>query len=464
MKKWLCVFLFAGMAFPVCSQTGFTHRGYLGWLIDLSWHEHPEKPWPSVAIDSLLLRDYHETLDFIQSSGMNEITLWGLFSNKYWEPDVETTISAERKAIVQGILAEARRRHIKVLCGMGVYSWGFDKILQQYPAVRCACNPDVMDLNRPEAWEWQKKIIDYVMDNFGFDGMSLQSADKGICQCDTTAHLTDMEYHARLNQQTVRYIKSRNKPYLTAISGWGMDFSKKDDLPALTEMTQNVDYLIDVGETALRSGTAYRVQLIKAILPCSYGSTGTPNIEPIQAMPRNAYFVPTALHTARSLQALYQAGGRASETYVRTRGNPGDKITIEVAARLLSHPERKAEAVLAEVVEKIFQPKDAKTLEKLTEVFVGAENAYFENASGDKSVILLMPRESRTFTPAYLQQMKPAALQAYYQTMKKNKLLAASLTAGIRNQAEIKALSDCLNHVITDIEKILSSRTPAEKK
>ena len=40
---------------------------------------------------------------------------------------------------------------------MGVYSWGFDKVLNQNPDVRCECNPEVMDLTVAKSWEWQKK-------------------------------------------------------------------------------------------------------------------------------------------------------------------------------------------------------------------------------------------------------------------------------------------------------------------
>jgi hypothetical protein len=63
----------------------FIHRGYLGWMIDMSRTKNMED-WPSVKLDSALLNDYIETLDFLELSGMNEITPWGLFTNKYWEP------------------------------------------------------------------------------------------------------------------------------------------------------------------------------------------------------------------------------------------------------------------------------------------------------------------------------------------------------------------------------------------
>ncbi len=72
---------------------GFIHRGYLRWLTDLSRTDRPEVPWPSIVIDSPLIVDYNETLDFLERSGMNEITVWGLFTNTSWELIIENTIN-----------------------------------------------------------------------------------------------------------------------------------------------------------------------------------------------------------------------------------------------------------------------------------------------------------------------------------------------------------------------------------
>ena len=144
------------------SQTGFTHRGYLGWFIDLSRNDCREE-WPSIKIDSSLINDYVETLNFLQRSNMTEMSLWGFFTNKYWEPEIEKTIDVERKILIDDLLSKAHNKKIKILCGLGIYSWGFNKIIQEYPAVGCLCNKQVMDLTIDESWKWQKKVIDYIM-------------------------------------------------------------------------------------------------------------------------------------------------------------------------------------------------------------------------------------------------------------------------------------------------------------
>ena len=304
------------MSFSQIKQEGFQHKGYLGWMIDLSRTAH-EVPWPSIVIDQPLIDDYNETLDFLHRSEMNEITLWGLFTNSYWEPEIGKTIDAEREIKVRGIISDAHQKGIKILCGLGVYSWGFNKIIKEHPEVKCPCNKDVMDLSKPQSWEWQKKVIDYLMDNFEFDGFSMQSADLGRCTCGEHANLSNLEYHALLNQKVVDYIRSKRKNFIIGISGWGMNLSNPSDLKSIVKMTRNVDYLIDVEESALKGGKSYRKQLIKAIAPCVYGSTGTPNIEPIQALPRNQYFVPTLKGAAKELKIFTRMGeGHVKHTFI----------------------------------------------------------------------------------------------------------------------------------------------------
>ena len=345
--KYLIIILFVFIHNNTLAQSGFEHKGYLGWMIDMSRTECHDA-WPSVKLDSAIIADYAETLDFLQRSGMNEITLWGLFTNKYWEPEIEKTIDSNRMLLINSIIRMAHEQKIKVILGMGVYSWGFDKIIQEHPELGCSCNGHVLDWLNPKSWEWQKKVFDYTFDNFEFDGISMQSADLGRCNCGESARMTELEYHAAINQKAVNYIRSKKPDYIIGISGWGMNFGNPADLKNIRNMTKGVDYLIDVEETSLKEGRKYRRELIKTIAPCRFGNTAVPNIEPIQRMPRNAYFVPTLFHACQNLKDLFADGGLACESYARTRGNPADKVTIEVIARILSNPEMDTNNALAE--------------------------------------------------------------------------------------------------------------------
>ncbi len=437
----------------------FIHRGYLGWMIDMSRTKNMED-WPSVKLDSALLNDYIETLDFLELSGMNEITPWGLFTNKYWEPKVENTIDSHRESMVRKIIDLAHQRNIKVMCGMGVYSWGFDKILNENPEIGCECNPEVMDLTVAMSWEWQKKVLDYVMDNFDFDGMSLQSADRGGCFCGESEKYAELEYHAILNQKSVEYIRSKKKDFVIGICGWGMNFSNPQDLEHIVAMTKNVDYLIDVGETALFPGKSYREKLIAAIAPCNYGSTAIPNIEPIQAIPRDFYFIPTVHNTGQRLINLYKDGGRACETYARTRGNPGDKVTVEVIAQLLSDPNKEINIALAEVLTEMYIPENDGALATLLEIYNKAENAFFTNYPKNNNngqyhdIILLMPRNQKEPSSRYIEYMTPDARRKYAQTMESLNAQASQLVNQVGDQQNLELLLRCLSNAYNESRKL----------
>jgi hypothetical protein len=454
MRKYcisiLFLFVYSNIAF---SQKGFEHRGYLGWMIDMSRTECHDA-WPSVKLDSTMIADYAETLDFLQRSGMNEITLWGLFTNKYWEPEVEKTIDSNRKALIDKVIRMAHQRKIKVILGMGVYSWGFNKILQEHPELGCNCNAHVLDWSNQKSWDWQKKVFDYTIDNFDFDGISMQSADLGRCNCGESAKMTDLEYHAVINQKAVKYIRSKKPNYIIGISGWGMNFGNPADLKSIKKMIKGVDYLIDVEETSLKEGRKYRQELIKAIAPCRFGNTAVPNVEPIQRLPRNAYFVPTLFHASQNLKDLFADGGLACETYARTRGNPGDKVTIEVIAKILSNPEMDTNKALAEVIQDIYQPVDQETSAELAAIFKEAENAFFMTSRKlgmndfSKEILLLIPRDGKGIEDSYLKSMDSASKSNYLNTIKNLSERVIQLKNKVGNQKELNLISDCLNRIL----------------
>ena len=163
------------------------------------------------------------------------------------------------------IIEKAHQYNIKVLSGMGVYSWGFDAIIRANPELACPDNPSAMCLHNPESWEWQKKVLDY---NFSFpiDGVNLQSADLGRCSCGESKAMNDLEYHAALNQKVVQYIRQAYPGKIIGISSWGMDISKPGDLPYVASMTKDVDYFTDVrGWNASPREPGFRARMIETI-------------------------------------------------------------------------------------------------------------------------------------------------------------------------------------------------------
>ena len=88
--------------------------------------------------------------------GLNEIVVWGFFTSREWPLELKDAIDETRKKQVLAIIEKAHHYNIKVLAGMGVYSWGFDAIIRANPELACPDNPSAMCLHNPESWEWQK--------------------------------------------------------------------------------------------------------------------------------------------------------------------------------------------------------------------------------------------------------------------------------------------------------------------
>ena len=441
--------------FKPINKQSYTYRGYLGWMVDFS-RSPVYGQWPSIRLDSAIIADYTETLNFMQQSGMNHITLWGLFTDENWDPDISKTITPERKKLVERVIDLAHQKNIRILCGVGLYSWGFGKILQLNPLLACKANPSVINFANPDSWEWQKRVLDYLTDNYKFDGLSMQSADKGWCSNGT---MSEMQYHATMNQRVAKYVRSKKPDYILGICGWGMNLSNPSDLPSIVEMTRDIDFLIDVGETASFGSSAYQQMLINTIAPCAYGNTATPNIEPIQAMQRDMYFVPTVFETCKQLQNLHALGADACEAYARTRGNPADRVTIEVVARTLANPMINIDHALVTVLKEIYQPSDTGALQTLVDIFSIAEEAFFKNRPVSNpqqqynNVILLMPREQQISRIDLFDSFTVASKEKYLSALKTLPSKCEKISSSIGNKSEIALLKTCIENTIFQLKK-----------
>ena len=397
------------------AQAQFTHRGYLGWITDLATQPHPHQAWPVIAIDDSLLHDYDQTFRVMHEIGLNELSLWGLFVARSWPVNIEQTLTETRKRQVLRLLESAHRQQIKVLTGMGVYSWGFDEIIRANPQLSQG-NAHAMCLHVAESWTWQKRVIDYAF-QLPVDGVSLQSADLGRCQCAHCQPMSDAEYHAAVNQKVVQYIRQTYPGKLIGISGWGMDYSKPEDLPHLVSLTRGVDYFIEVRPGRPPHSLAFRQQMVQAIRPCVIGSTGTPNVEPPQHWARNRWFLPTAKRAAQNLRQLYREGGRAGENYMHILANPGDEATIRLMAAIEQQPHANWQTLYRAVLKKQFRPRSASALNAVLKLFIGTEDAYFAHVKQyhPTDIIRLEPLVSDQPGPPIYQTdaMPPARRQQF---------------------------------------------------
>src|SRR5512141_1885761 len=112
--------------------TSFTHRIISGWAIDFS-SVATVKPWPSIDLDQQLTGDLLFAFDRAQTAGYTAIILWGLLAGRSWNSYLPDTVSPARKEYVLWLMEEVRRRGLKMIMGLGLYSWGFEEIIRAHP-------------------------------------------------------------------------------------------------------------------------------------------------------------------------------------------------------------------------------------------------------------------------------------------------------------------------------------------
>jgi len=365
----------------------FRYRGYLGWITDLATNANTYATWPSMNLDEALLSDYQRTFALMKNLGFNAAVIWGFYVSRAWPVDIASAGTKQRGAMVERLIDLAHSYGLKVYTGLGVYSWGFEEIIHANPNL-ARTNPKAMCGSLPEAWEWMRKVTDFAITRFPVDGVSMQSADQGRCDCNQCRRYTDTEYHARLDIRVSEYIRSRWPDKTLAVSGWGMDLSDPESQPHLVNLSKHINYLIDVPDSSRRRDPAYRRTLTKA-LQCSFGTIGGPQVEPPQHWARDRWFLPTAKNQGEHLAGLREDGGDACEYFFHILANPGDEVSFHVAGKLLSDPATTWQRHLQTTIESLYHTGGARTGD-LMELFVQAEEAYLKNFPDMRSGTIAM--------------------------------------------------------------------------
>ena len=367
-------------------QKQFENRIAFGvWINDIR-NEPIIENWPSVIFDKKTMDDYKEMMVFLKRAGFNAYDIFGLLTNHDWPMDIKSVITTERKQLVEDIINTAHNNNIKIIFGLGVYSWGFDQIIKNDPEVR-GTNPSAMCGSKPKAKEWQEKVIDFITDNFDIDGFHLEVADQGRCKCPDCAKENNVQYYSRINTQTAQYIKKKSPDKLLLVNTcgympWG-DFIAEKDFKYLHEMGRHIDVLIDGGN----HGLFIREEDRKKFIPefeCDYGTSGGFWIYPPQRWDRLRWFIPYMNRNAQHIKKLNINGGRACELYMGPVVNPGTEANIFFNGLLLSDLSRDNKDILTEVVESLYKPKSSGDLGDLVEMFIRAENVFFNNWSQDR--------------------------------------------------------------------------------
>lgn len=440
----------------------FLFRVTSGWLRDLASEPTPHDPWPCIRWDQQLLDDQIRFLDVQAELEMTYNLVWGLFVDRSWPVPLQNVIDAGRADKLKTFVAAAHARGLKILSGVGVYSWGFDEVIRQFPEVARG-HPHAMCGSSEQAWEWQRRVLDFLMDPaWGLDGISMQSADQGRCQCEDCARLSPAEYHAQLLVRCADYVRSQRPDWIIGQAAWGLQVDDPAEFTHVQHISQAVDYMIEVRERSAAAGV--RAQLIQQ-LACAFGSVGGVFVEPPQHWDRLRWFVPCGLRSARALAALWADGGRACEYYYRPFANPVEEVSWRTGAALLVNPQLAPEAALEHALNAVYGVTGADSA-ALADWFARGEDAYFTRTTyqvgaGPLSLEPLIWRENPAAAgpPIYLRDRMTTEQRAGYAT-ELRRLQSELKTFTIPNEAAqrktVAAIEGAL-HDLAVLEKSLAA-------
>jgi len=410
-----------------------------------------------MRLDDTLVGEYRETFRLMRRLGYNNAVIWGLYVSRYWPAVISQAVTPERGRLVEQVIAAAHAEGLRVVCGLGVFSWGFEELIRAYPAVS-GTNPKAMCASNPDAWKWMENITDYVFTRLPIDGVSMQSADLGRCNCPRCDRFSDAEYHATINIREAQYIRARHKNAIVAVSGWGMKFERPDSLPYMVQMSEHLDYLIDVTDSTRIPGNDYQRQVIRQ-LKCDFGTIGGPLVEPPQHWERDRWFLPTARTQGEHLKELADNGGRACEYFFHIRANPGDEVSFWVSGKLLSDIGTPWQKHLRATIEQLYGVSRPAIVDGLTSLFVEAEDAYMKRIEpfygGDISMEPLV--EDHAGPPVYLtERLTPqgrAQYQADLQTIAQG---FRKIAPDVPEKTRLAKILRCIDNAQKDLSSLLA--------
>jgi hypothetical protein len=399
------------------AEDRFAYRVTCGWLRDLASEPTPNDPWPCIRWDEQLLADQIRYLDGQAELGVEYNVVWGLFIDRAWPVPFENAISRTREHMLRAFVDAAHERRVKVLSGVGIYSWGFDKVIAEVPGVS-AGHRQAMCAFSDEAWDWQRRVLDFLMEaRWGLDGISMQSADQGRCECGKCSSMSPAEYHANLLVRCANHVRAGRRDWVIGQASWGLRIDEPGEFAHIRRISEAVDYMVEVRE---RSAEAGRRPEIARGLACAFGSVGGVFVEPPQHWDRLRWFVPCGLGSAWALARLYADGGRACEYFYRPFANPVEEVSWRTGARILSSPGTTPGTALADAVAAVYRV-ESEALDVLASWFARAEEAYFSRSSfrvgqGSLSLEPLIWKENPAAPgpPVYLQNRMSGAARADY--------------------------------------------------
>ena len=437
---------------------GFTFAVTDGWLRDLASEPTPHDPWPCIRWDDQVLADQTRFLDVQSEVGVPYNVVWGLFVSRAWPVPFENVVRPEREEKLHAFVEAAHQRGIKLLSGVGIYSWGFDAVIKEVPGVS-AGHRHAMCPFRPEAWDWQRRVLDFLMNpKWKLDGISMQSADQGRCECAQCSRLSPAEHHALVLVRSAEYVRAQRPDWVIGQASWGLRLDEPEEFEHLRRMSEAVDYMVEVQE---RSAVAARRAEIAGELGCAFGSVGGVFVEPPQHWDRLRWFVPCGLRSARALARLWLDGGRACEYFYRPFANPVEEVSWRTGGRILGSPLTPPETALRQAIAAVYGI-EGEALHGLTDWFVRGEDAYFSRArfevgSGPLSLEPLIWKENPAASgpPVYLRDRMSADDRTdYAEALRALRSEFVDLSDSLPHQEPARRTLAAIDGTLTDIEAL----------
>jgi hypothetical protein len=376
-------------------QNGSAYRyriAFGAWINDMRRRPLPLQDWPAPQFDDETVESAIQAMDLQAKAGFNFLDAWGLFATYGWPSDITSAVDEPRRRRLYRLQDAARQRNIRLALGLGVYSWGYDKIIEADPAVR-GRNPDgtphahaMCDAN-PKSFEYVKRILDFTLCRFDFGAVHLESCDLGCCWCPRCAGKDGaVGYNVRINRKTADYIKQKwpDKVVYVITINWvpaGMQFSD-EEMAKVVELSKHLDCVFDQGHTGYHIPEAKRRAFI-ARLHCTYGTSGRLWLYPDTRWDRASYFLPYPKRAGEALRKQFEDGVRGCLYYQGPVNNAGQELMIALGGRILSDTRPKTESVLREVLESLYRPRNAEAARRLGRLVELAEESYFSQWSDD---------------------------------------------------------------------------------
>ncbi len=364
--------------------------GFGAWINDMRNRPLPLQNWPAPQFDDLTIEGAIRTLDVMSEARYTHLDAFGLWATGDYPPDIKSAFQdRERTRRLRKLFKEAERRNIGMVLPLGLFTWGYDRIITEDPEVRGKDdkgNPHAHAMcgAREKSWTYIERLIDTAMSQFEFTGVHMESADQGWCQCPECAGKDGaVGYNCRLNTRAADYIRSKWPdvliytipinwvPWKLAENGHQQQFTR-EEFDHVVRLSDHIDIFMDQGHRQNYVPTEWIPEL-----RCKYGTSGGLWLYHCVRVNRLSYLIPYPKRACELIKRDYDRGARGCLYYQGPMINPGVEVNSATAGRILKDVTREPREILEEVIEEYYQPRTEKARQLLTDIFLRVEDGYF---------------------------------------------------------------------------------------